>query len=238
MKNIFYLLLLIISDIIYLSLIIFYNIININQKFSCLVLCIVKFLPLSCIAIKCFIFFIYEFYKYKQKNLYSLLMGISFIFCLIGDLFLALCIDKNLNSNVYYYKQQLYFIIGGSSFGISRILMIILFIIHPYNKNFISISSLKLIVISLFIYPGNIIFSIFLKINSIGIYFLIFIYILLIGTNVLFSLLRINNFKDEILLTSILAAIGSCLFMVSDFLLLYTKYTENILFIDLFNINI
>ena len=190
-----------------------------------IVLLILKIIPMFClISTGISYFFLYSCHRY------AVLITISFIFCLFGDILLAI-------SNNYYFL-----IIGGINFIIARIFMITALSTFPYgsvcnrSKKFNTSRRVKII-------SGSINALILLFI--IGYYevrvtyiqlILIVSYMLIVTLQNYISIIRIQAYNES-LFPVIIAMIGTILFGISDILLFHSSFVKSNIIIEIISID-
>ena len=183
------------------SLYIYYSVTN--EKLYVLV--ILKALP-------AFILLLLDaFYMIHYKTtIFSTLLGFFLIFCLAGDVFLAL-----------YEKHKFYLILGGGSFLAGRLLLTANFIIFPHDLEIIKFPPIRHFVV---IFTSVSFFLVLGVINLLYNYGLIGILMLVysglgMGLPLGYSILRIGS-TEESPLSTILSFVGVSLFNISDILLI------------------
>ena len=224
--------LIIISILIIIYSSIYYYFIIYNRTDVGIALIILKPLPLFNLCIQMvWYYFIYGL------HVHSLLLGIGFMLCLFGDIFMSL-INKYCGDT----GTCIYFIIGGSSFFFARIFIIASLAYNNSNENryegnrtdsknndtvnkkmmykFAKITG-SIITNAIFI----VLFSYYLfRINpdhSADMSRLFtFLYIVVMGINNHFAIIRLGRNDDEYVLVIIINLIGTLLFCFSDIMLL------------------
>lgn len=167
------------------------------------------------------------FYMFQYKiTLYSAIIFTVLFFCFLGDIFLSLYNPKldDVSTN-----KETYIIIGGVSFFLSRLLLLLNFMLYRDNNLKIIHYGIKKMVIChvLFNSPFIALSVLFLMYGNYTMkYIFVFIYVLLgFGFQLSYSFLRIGEIEKESINSSIFGFIGMLLFNISDILLLTTMLT-------------
>ena len=178
-----------------------------------------KIIPLTCLIFQGLLYFsLYGFHYYAS------LVTSAFLFCLCGDILLAINNCSGLCS---------YFFVGGISFSIARLFMIVSLMVYPYSKysNNISwekISWGKSIILSIpsltYGITAVVYFTISLSGKPIKIILLICSYICLMTCHTYAAAIRIWSLKIESNFPNIVNLIGVWLFCISDTLLLWNNF--------------
>jgi hypothetical protein len=209
-----------------------YNVIiypnKINIRFG------LKPVPLSIlIANVLFYFIIY------RVHIYALLIGISFLFCLIGDILLMFYIPP-----IEEYNNVLFLIFGGISFFIARVIMSLSYGIYPFKNNKeqcidMNIKKIVLFGVVIFIWTMSMCIYFPLNMNSDTIMkILIPMYFIVMGVNLSMSLFRIKGFEEETLRSQLFAVVGTVLFTASDNLLFWNLFIYEIPYGDIISITL
>ena len=186
---------------------------------------------ISTLVFSCFIIY--------GLKLYTCLIEIGIMFCLIGDILLMLYLPEV--SQISGYKHIQFILAGGSSFFLARVCFTLSYLLlrKPYmRKNYIKPSLYKAM--------GCLAFPLFFTV-SVGVYFigttegvikyLLPGYILMMGVQAYISVLRIGH-PNEYLTSQILGSIGAHLFFISDTILFYNVFVETIKYLDIISISI
>lgn len=183
---------------------------------------------------------IYDYHRYA--------MGIMIVFILfaIGDIFLALSL---LSSSVQHNLDKIYFMIGMGFFLIGRLCLIFTFLILPYRYSkylwlyrfqkwhlmniililFAGIISFFYIYYMIHILPQNTSIKTILP-NII----LIPLYIMITMFTCITSIVRYRLLSIESSLSTVLPIIGTILFALSDSMIGYITYINNIIYSNIF----
>lgn len=181
----------------------------------------IKILPMIALMILTFAYM----YIYRV-TIYSALLMLSLILCSLGDIFIGLYdpsveyIDKN---------KTVYFLVGGSCFLTSRILLAVMFAIEPYKKFKIISHSWKSLLIShfLFMAPFTVLGILNIVRQTSFVTISLFLYMFFgFGIQLSYAFLRINKLPDESPWSCIFAFTGMLLFNLSDILLFISMYTD------------
>jgi len=194
---------------------------------------ILKPIPISILVIDTVIyFFIY------RMHIYALLIQMSFLFCLLGDILLMFYIPS-----IPEYNNKIFLIVGGTSFFIARVIMTLAFGVYPYRNKIekcltTTVKKTVLTAIIPFIYTVYIIiwFANYMK-NTIMMVLLSF-YIVIMGIQLFLSLLRIKGFVEESIVPQLFGFLGTCLFTVSDTLLFWNIFLIPIRYADVISISL
>ncbi len=159
-----------------------------------------------------------------RLNFYAFCMFIFMLFCFMGDIMIMFYIPDKLE-----YDHKSFLIVGGASFLIARMVISISFIVYPYiesiNKR-ISFPLRKTIIIGVisFLFTGTLIVYFIIYIDSILFRIFLPIYVVSMGTQLFFSLMRIGGFQEESLIPQIFSVIGTILFNISDIILFINMF--------------
>lgn len=175
-----------------------------------------KPIPVSMMILNIFAYFIIY-----RMHFYALLIGVSLIFCLLGDILLMFYLpgmDK--------YDNELFLIIGGVSFFIARGFMCLGFAVYPFrgkSERCIQAGIKKTVIITIlcFIYTVAIITYFVVHMDSGVIRILLPMYFVMMGVNLEFSILRVGGFLEEIRGSQVKGALGTIIFTISDTLLFW-----------------
>ena len=163
---------------------------------------------------------VFIYHLFFTINTYSLLIQLNFIFCLIGDILLMFFFSP-------FNENFVFLFVGGSSFFIARIVLIVAFsnrIEAPEPKNIaiFSIWSFVYVVFMLLYFATHLSNNILLLLIS--------LYIVVMGVQLTFSFLQQVN-----TLSYFFSVLGTILFNISDTILLFCifitplNYGENVL---------
>ena len=171
-------------------------------------------------------------------NLYSLIIMISFIFCMIGDILLMFYIPS-----IKKYNNIIFLILGGVSFAIARIFMTVSSILHPFKYKFIIYqmsNTINILLVSIPILLYFVIFGMYMIINISNkiMGFVIFFYFIIMGIQTYLSVLRIKGLKQETLISQILGTLGTIMFDISDTLLFLNMFVNKIPYGNVISITI
>lgn len=154
-----------------------------------------------------------------RLNLYALLVIISLLFCMVGDILLFL---------VQIKLEKLILITGGLCFSIARSVICTALFLHPYSNHgdFVLMTKRKILVNSLFPIVFLITFiTIFAcYINDISMLVMISFYILIMSIQLFIATLRIYGFEGESLISQILSLMSVICFNISDILLIHNMF--------------
>lgn len=180
--------------------------------------------PLSVLILQSILYLIL-----RKRSLYNILISVSFLFCLLGDVLLGL---YEPDSSV------MYFLCGGGSFLIARIIMVFAFVLHLKDGSvkYIDIKLKSYVVypsvltgIGLYIYLTNDIKNYLMVIS-------LLIYIISMIIDNIFVTTRIGF--NNCIVSPIIGTIGVLLFNVADGLLFVNMFALDISYLDLISINI
>lgn len=196
---------------------ILYNKSNIPVKF------VLKIIPILFILMNTLVYVVIH-----GSTRYLLLVLLFLMFCMFGDISLMLYIPE-----IEQYNNIWCLIIGGGFFCIARIFISIAFTLY-YKRDIhktINFTNVKL-VLSLLLSGGFfasmvIIFSLISGSDPI-IKILLFIYLVSMSAQIFTSMIRINGYSDEFLSSQIVGFIGTLFFTVSDSILFWSLFIENI----------
>jgi len=174
---------------------------------------------------------VFVYFKVYRLNLYALLVMISLLFCVLGDVLIMLfCL----------YKQQLILITGGLSFFIARSIICLGLCLHPYSNHghFVLSTKKKIIFASIipivFLISFVTIFTCYIK--NIPMLVMISFYIMLMSFQLFLALLRIYGFEGESLMSQILGLISVICFNIADILLIHNMFMTPWMYEDMFSI--
>lgn len=172
------------------------------------------------------------FYKFKYRCTgYACSLFNGFLFCLIGDILLGFV-------DTLSTKQDfILFIVGGLSFSVARICLIIGLHSHPYSGSYgLSYTKNRVMTCAVptFIFIiGTIISFEFFRLGNMLMVTIADLYLILSGLHVTVSFIRVNEFQHESIISSILAGIGSSIFTISDIILIWNMLAGPVLSLDL-----
>ncbi len=181
------------------------------------------------------------YFTIYRIHIYALLIGFSFLFCLIGDILLMFYIPT-----IEKYKNILFLIFGGISFFIARVIMSLAYGIYPFKNNNnkeqcidMNIKKIALIGLAIFIWIMSmcIYFPLNMSTNTI-MKILIPTYFIVMGINLSMSLFRIKGFQEETLRSQLFAVIGTVLFTASDNLLFWNLFIYEVQYGDIISITL
>ena len=223
----------IVSFVIILTITIIYNyLLTINSHD--ITLFILKPIPLLILIINVVTYFIIY-----RIHVYALLIEISFLLCLIGDIFLMFYVPP-----IPKYDNVTYLILGGGAFLIARIFMCLAYGISPFDNNgrrCIDVNVKKIIFAGLFGFIWTCAMCIYFGFNMNSEFYmkiLIIFYLVIMGVNLVMALVRIKGFKEETLSSQIFGVAGTVLFTISDNLLLWNIFIKTVPYGDVISINI
>lgn len=191
-----------------------------------------KPIPLSIlIADVLFYFIIY------RMHTYALLIGISFSFCLIGDILLMFYIPS-----IERYNNILFLIFGGISFFVARVIISLAYGVYPFKSNkeyCIDMNIKKIVLIGIFTFIWTTVMCVYFTLNmnsGVVMKILLPIYFIMMGVNLSMSLLRVKGFTEETLRSQLFAVMGTVLFTASDSILFWNLFINEIPYGDVISI--
>lgn len=158
-------------------------------------------------------------------NIYSLLTLIVLIFCMTGDILIM-------------FNSPILLIVGSVSFFIARVIICVIFYVHPYSFERTVTPGIKKLTLSgliSFLYTVSCIVGISLILNDFSLIILIDIYILVMGCQLFFSLLRIGEF-EETFSCQIFGIVSTICFNISDTLLFLDMFFKIQKYYDMISI--
>lgn len=184
------------------------------------------------------IILVFCYIRIYRMHFYALLTGVGLLFCLMGDTLLMFYIPE-----VDGYNVKLFLMIGGVSFFIARGFFTIASIVFPYrgsSEKTITIPIKKTFIIGLlcFVWTAGMIVTFFINMNGGVLKYLLPIYFLMMGVELMFSIVRIRGFPGESLSAQIKGLIGTVLFTVSDSILFYGLFINPIMYGDIISISL
>lgn len=218
----------VISFIITIAVMIIYNYYTIMKPNQLIPRFVLKPLPvLSMIINICF------YYCTRHVDFYALLIQVSLLFCLLGDILLMLYIPTIDEK----YNNVLFLLIGGASFFVAKGLMSLALCIYPFrnvNKKCITVSVKRMAITSIFsfLYTGFIIGYFLINMKPSVIKYLLPVYFIMMGLQLNLSILRIGGFEEETPASQLKGMIGTTFFTISDVILFWGLFISPIDFGD------
>ena len=169
------------------------------------------------------------YYIYYRITIYSLFIHITLFFFLLGDIFIGLYDSTIPYNSILQTYNNIYLILGGSSFLFGRFLILFAMMLYPASRfKMIKYETSTLLIIHfIFVIPSIAISFLFINKEKVLITISVILYIVLgFGFQLSYSFLRISTIDWESKYSSIFAFIGVFLFNLSDFLLLMTMFTK------------
>ncbi len=182
---------------------------------------VLKPIPISILVINIIVYFcIY------QLHIYALLVLMGLLFCGLGDILLMFYIPT-----IPGYNNIIFLMIGGASFAIARGVMSLAFATNPYRQQsgsnrYITVTLKRILlatVISM-VYTVTMIVYFTVNMKNKTMSGLLSGYIIIMGIQILLSLLRIKGFEEESTVSQVLGVLGTVFFTVSDTLLFWNLF--------------
>lgn len=186
---------------------------NLVKDFTCKI--VLKVCPVSILMTLSFFYILH--YKFTY---YSFLTSIALLFCLLGDVFMALY-DPRLVAEIS--DRNFYLIMGGACFLIARIILVFVFGLGIKTRKFIILVSHICFSIP-FVILG-ILFLVHFEYSELSIFVLIY-FVLGFGIQLSYAFLRINGIPRESIAACIFGFLGMLCFNISDIFLLTTMLTN------------
>lgn len=222
-----------VSFIIILAIGLVYNYFIVNKPSELNYRFGLKPIPITIIIIDVFIYFLMY-----RVHIYALLMQMGFLFCLLGDILLMFYIPT-----IPVYNNQIFLVVGGTSFFIARVVMSLAFGVYPYKSKSekrlkTNVKKTVLTGIIPFIYTTYLIIWFAINMKNTTMTALLSFYIVMTGIQLFLSLLRINGFEEETLISQILGVLGTVSFTISDTLLFWNIFLKSIPYGDVISISL
>lgn len=199
---------------------------------------VLKPVPLTCMLVIAI-----SYLLLYGSNIYGIFMTSSLVLCLLGDVLLMLYIPE-----VPEYSYKVVLLVGGGSFFIARLFLLLGFSLHPNNlkcyksvesqRSYNSCSELGRWGVIKLILAGttSILYTIgimtYFILHTTGVLqFVLPFYCSMMGLNLFTAMLRVREFpEDETLSSQLKGTFGIILFTLSDTILFFDLFTHNVIY--------